>query len=524
MSQLIESGITCLGDFIEHSLKEFSNKPAFSCMGQTLSFKDIDEKSHALACWLQQHSGLQAGDRIIIQLPNIIQYPVAAYGALRAGLVLVNTNPQYTPKEMAHQFKDSGAKAIITLTDLLPKLDAIKSTTNIETVLICDPLDFINTDYTENEPASCIRLNQAIEQGLLLTLQKRINTQLDDTCILQYTGGTTGVSKGAQLSHRNILSNAAQAMERMGDNTIKGEEVIICPLPIYHIYAFTVNIINFFSHGALNVLIPNPNDIPTFIHSIKPFKFTGFSGINTLFVALCQSDDFKALDFSSLKITFSGGTALTSDAQTVWKKVTGCSIAEGYGLSETAPVLCCNKPGEEQLGTVGPALTQTQLQIWNDKDQPVPQGDAGQIVVKGPQVMKGYWNLPEETEQAIVNGFFKTGDIGIMLNNGNIKIVDRLKDMIIVSGFNVYPNEIEDVLTRHENIIEAAVVSEPDDKTGECVCAYLVVNQPIAEQKIVEFCSRYLTRYKIPKKISFLNTLPRSTVGKILRKELRNSA
>ncbi len=519
MSQLIDSSITCLGDFIESSLKKFSAKPAFSCLGQTLTFDDIDKKSHDLACWLQQCSGLQAGDRIVIQLPNISQYPVAAYAALRAGLVLVNTNPLYTPTEMAHQFKDSGAKAIITLQDLLPKLEAIQAQTNIETVIICNPSDFISNAIVEH--AGCISLNQAIINGSLLTLKKRTNTSLEDTCVLQYTGGTTGVSKGAELSHKNILSNAAQSMERLGGNSVEGQEVIICPLPVYHIYAFTVNLVNFFSTGNLNVLIPNPNDLNGFVATLKQFKFTGFAGINTLFVGLCSHPEFKQLDFSNLKLTLSGGTALTSDAMKVWKQVTGSAIAEGYGLSETAPVLCCNKPGLEQLGTVGPAVIGTDIQIWNDKDEAVALGEEGQIVAKGPQVMKGYWNRPQATQEAIVNGYFKTGDIGKILENGSIKIVDRLKDMIIVSGFNVYPNEVEDTLTRHPNIIEAAVVAQPHIKTGECVCAFLQVNSPLTEQEVINFCKETLTPYKVPKKVFFMDALPKSSVGKILRKDLR---
>ena len=519
MNQLIDQGINSLGDFIEQSLSQYADHEAYSCLGQTLTFAQIDEKSRALACWLQQLSGLQPGDRIVIQLPNIIQYPVAAYAALRAGLVLVNTNPMYTPQEMAHQFKDSGAKAIITLKDLLPKLNAVKAATDIETVLVCNPTDFISNDNTASK--DCINLNQAIADGSILTLQARKNNQLDDTCVLQYTGGTTGVSKGAELTHANILSNAAQTKDRRSEKAVNGKDIIICPLPLYHIYAFNVNMVSFFSSGNLNILIPNPADLSGFVASIKPFKFTGFAGINTLFVGLCMNDEFKQLDFSSLKFTFAGGAALTSDAVTAWKTVTGGTITEGYGLSETAPVLCANKPGHEELGTVGAPLKGTEIQIWNDKNQPVAPGEEGEIVAKGPQVMKGYWGRPADTQKSIVNGFFKTGDVGKMLDNGFIKIVDRLKDMIIVSGFNVYPNEVEDVLTRHPNISEAAVISQQDAKTGESVCAYIVVNQQIETDEIISHCREYLTRYKVPKKIVFMESLPKSTVGKILRKDLR---
>ncbi len=519
MSQIIEQGINNLGDFLEHRLSLYADLPAYSCMGQTLTFNDIDNKSRDLASWLQQVSGLQAGDRIIIQLPNIIQYPVAAYAALRAGLVLVNTNPMYTPQEMLHQFNDSGAKAIFTLKDLLPKLNTIKANTCLEKVLVCDPTDFITQDTTPVD--NCINLNQAITDGAALTLQPRPNSQLDDTCVLQYTGGTTGVSKGAELTHRNILSNAAQNLDRLGDKCSQGNEIFICPLPLYHIYAFCINMMVFFSRGNLNVLIPNPRDMDAFIGAIKPFKFTGFSGINTLFVGLCATDNFKQLDFSALKLTISGGSALTSDAVRVWDETTGCSISEGYGLSETAPVLCLNEPGNEQVGTVGTAVLATDIQIWDAKDQRVAQGEEGQIVAKGPQVMKGYWNMPQETQKVMSNGFFKTGDIGKILDSGAIKIVDRLKDMIIVSGFNVYPNEVEEVLTRHPDITEAAVVGQPDDRSGESVCAYIAVNKPLSTEDIIVHCREELTAYKVPKEIFILDELPKSTVGKILRRELR---
>ena len=519
MNELIASGINNLGDFIEDALSKYADNPAFSCLGQTLSFFELDSRSRALACWLQQESGLKPGDRIVIQLPNITQYPIAAYAALRAGLVLVNTNPLYTPKEMRHQFKDSGAKAIITLQDLLPKLEKVKADTDIETVIFCNPGDLISHD--KQELAGCVNFNLAMAKGVNLTLNKRANIHLDDTCVLQYTGGTTGVSKGAELSHRNILSNAAQTLNGLGDTCSEGKEIFVCPLPLYHIYAFTVNMMVFFSRGNLNVLIPNPRDMDAFIGAIKPFKFTGFSGINTLFVGLCATDNFKQLDFSALKLTISGGSALTSDAVRAWDETTGCSISEGYGLSETAPVLCLNEPGNEQVGTVGTAVLATDIQIWDAKDQRVAQGEEGQIVAKGPQVMKGYWNMPQETQKVMSNGFFKTGDIGKILHTGAIKIVDRLKDMIIVSGFNVYPNEVEEVLTRHPDITEAAVVGQPDDRSGESVCAYIAVNKPLSTEDIIVHCREELTAYKVPKEIFILDELPKSTVGKILRRELR---
>ncbi len=521
MSELIDSGINNLGDFIEDSLAMYSDKAAFSCQGQTLTYQEIEVKSRALACWFQQESGLQPGDRIVIQLPNIIQYPIAAYAALRAGLVVVNTNPLYTPKEMLHQFKDSGAKAIVTLQDLLPKLKQVLADTKIEKVVLCsaDDLSHPKKAYVE-ATGKLISLTQALQVGATLTLKPRKNINLDDTCVLQYTGGTTGVSKGAELTHSNLISNARQTMGIFSGG-FSDQEIFVCPLPLYHIYAFAVNMMSLFSRGVHNVLIPNPRDMTAFVDGIKPFKFTGFSGINTLFVGLCMSPEFKALDFSNFKYTLSGGSTLTTDAVTAWKKVTGCSISEGYGLSETASVVCLNEPGKELVGTVGKPVLKTDIQIWDDQDQPVAQGEEGQIVLKGPQVMKGYWNMPEETQQAIINGYFKTGDVGKILDDGFVKIVDRLKDMIIVSGFNVYPNEVEEVLTRHPAILEAAVVGQGDDKTGERVCAYITVSSEVSSEDVVRHCREELTNYKVPKRVFFLDELPKSTVGKILRRELR---
>jgi len=519
MSKLIANDIKNVGDFIEQTCTKYADKKAFSCFGETLTFAEVEKKTRAFACWLQQCTELEPGDRIVIQLPNISLYPIAAYGALRAGLILVNTNPLYTCQEMRHQFKDSGALAIVTLDSLLPKLKEVIKDTNINTVVTCQAQDLKSQNYLA--PDNHTSLIQAINMGSELTLKERVNINLKNTCVLQYTGGTTGVSKGAELTHENLLSNAAQTMERIGSRCQESEEIFVCPLPLYHIYAFTVNMLTFFSHGNLNVLIPNPRDIEAFVTAIKPFKFTGFSGINTLFVGLCQSPEFKNLDFSSLKFTMSGGSALTSGALGVWKEVTGCSISEGYGLSETSPVLCINQPGKEVLGTVGKPLLATDIRIWDEKNRTVEHGHTGQVVAKGPQVMKGYWNMPEETKKAIVRGYFRTGDIGQVEDDGSIRIVDRLKDMIIVSGFNVYPNEIEDVLASHPCIIEAAVIGRDDDKTGECVCAFIVLNEGMSVDQVREHCRESLTAYKVPKQVTFLTELPKSTVGKVLRRELR---
>ena len=516
---LIHKNIKNMGDFIEYSLAKYPDNPAFHCFYQTMTFKEIDQKSYQLACWLQQQSGLVQGDRIIIQLPNIIQYPIAAYAALRAGLVLVNSNPQYTPREMQHQFKDSGAKALITLDSLLDNYVLIAEQTDIITVISTQPMDLAQPNIYQ--PKVGTSLLDAINAGESLSLQPR-TSQLSDICILQYTGGTTGVAKGACLTHRGVLSNSAQTYHRIEQRCVDSEEIFICPLPLYHIYAFVVNMVMLFSHGNLNVLIPNPRDIDTFVDTMKSFKFTGLSGLNTLFIALSQNEEFHNIDFSALKLTISGGSALSLPVEKTWQKITGCSVTEGYGLSETSPVVCFNQPGNEQIGSIGKPLISTEVEIWDEHDHSLPDGEEGQIVVRGPQVMAGYWNMPQETALVMSNdGFFKTGDIGIKRQNGCIKIVDRLKDMIIVSGFNVYPNEIEEVLMEHPDVVESAVIGREDSRTGEKVCAYITVNADVDIEELFSWARSLLTPYKVPKMITVVDMLPKSTVGKILRRELR---
>ncbi|WP_299599361.1 AMP-binding protein [uncultured Microbulbifer sp.] len=508
-----------LADYIGRCLKRFHDKPAYHCLGQTLTFGEIEEKSLHLARWLQHHCGLEAGDRIAIQLPNITQYPIAAYAALRAGLVVVNTNPLYTPREMQHQFSDSGAKALVILADFVDKFEEIKSSTQIEHVLVTGPADLLGKAVPA--PAGYYGFVDALERGSLCGDLVESTATREDIAVLQYTGGTTGVAKGASLTHANLLANTDQMLQRILQRGNEGEEIFVCPLPLYHIYAFTVNMLTFFGMGSLNVLIPNPRDIDGFVKMIAPFRFTGLAGLNTLFVGLCRHPEFKQLDFSALKMTFSGGTALTSSAAELWHQVTGCAVTEGWGLSETSPVICLNEFDREEIGTVGPVLENTEVQVWDEQGNPVSQGESGELVVRGPQVMQGYWNRPEATAEVMRDGFFRTGDVGLIQDNGNIRIVDRLKDMIIVSGFNVYPNEVEDVLCRHPQVIEAAVIGVPSEQTGEAVCAHLVVDGEINEQEVIDFCRTQLTAYKVPKQIVIQSELPKSTVGKILRRELR---
>lgn len=511
--------VNSLADLIENSLVKHAQKPAFHCLGQTLTFSDIDKKSYALALWLQQQSGLEPGDRIVIQLPNLIQYPIAAYAALRAGLVLVNTNPLYTTREMQHQFNDSGAKAIIILADFYPKLADIQSQTQIKTVIITQAADLLPSAPTAPAPEGTHQLLDILNTSNTTLLAPRLNQALSDVCVLQYTGGTTGVSKGAMLTNDNIISNAQQTAPRLGIDQELGGDIFVCPLPLYHIYAFTVNMVMLACSGNLNILIPNPRDLEAFIAAIKPFKFTGFAGLNTLFVGLCSQPEFHKLDFSALKFTISGGTALTQSAADVWMDVTGCSIAEGYGLSETSPVLCMNEPGNEVVGTVGLPLPNTIIKFIDADGADVTEGE---LVAKGAQVMKGYWQREDETAKCMTaDGFFRTGDIGHALPSGHIKIVDRLKDMIIVSGFNVYPNEVEQVITQHPSIVEAAVVGEACEHSGEKILAYVTIQNDVSESELIAYCKEYLTAYKVPKKVIIVDELPKSTVGKILRRELR---
>ncbi|RDV28918.1 long-chain fatty acid--CoA ligase [Alteromonas aestuariivivens] len=508
-----------LNHFLNRAFERHSQRPAFSCLGQTLTFGQIDQKASDLAAYFQS-LGLQPGDRIAIQLPNLIQYPIAVYAALRAGLIIVNTNPLYTPREMLHQFNDSGAKAIVILEDLVEKLEGILPQTGIEHIVVTRATDLLFAD-TSASPGLGVAFNQALALGGAVPLTPA-ESQLDDLAALQYTGGTTGVSKGAQLTHRNLIANAIQTADVLGDCCREAKEVFVCPLPLYHIYAFLVSTVIFASRGNHSILIPNPRDISGSIEALRPHRITGFAGLNTLFVGLCSSPEFKQLDFSQFRLTISGGTALTSTAAELWQSITGCMVCEGYGLSETSPVLALNQPGDQQIGSVGRAVENTDIQFWDDNDQPVADGQAGQLVAKGPQVMKGYWQMPEETAKALTaEGYFKTGDVGLRLPDGRIKIIDRLKDMIIVSGFNVYPNEVEEVLVKHPTVLEAAVIGEADERSGEKVIAYVTPRGEANEATLIEFCRQQLTGYKVPKTVRIVEELPKSSVGKILRRELR---
>lgn len=519
---------------------KFADRPAFTCLGQTITYAELNEKSAAFAAYLQNETSLQAGDRIAVQLPNILQYPIVVFGAMRAGMVVVNTNPLYTEREMEHQFNDSGAKALVVLANMASKAEAVLPNTGIKHVIVTQVGDMhglvkrtlINTviKHVKKEvPAfnivGSVPLRTALAKGAGKTFTP-VKTTRDDVAVLQYTGGTTGVAKGAMLTNRNLVANMMQCRGLFTMVLEEGKETAIAPLPLYHIYAFTVHCMVLLQTGNHSVLIPNPRDIPGFIKTLQQYKFSTFAGLNTLFVALCGQKEFCDLDFSELKLTVSGGMALTKDAADQWKEVTGCEIAEGFGMTETSPVVSFNPPGHVQLGTIGMPVSGTMCKVIDEDGNDQGIGNPGELCVKGPQVMKGYWQRPEATAETIdEDGWLKTGDVAVIQEDGYMKIVDRKKDMIIVSGFNVYPNEVEDVVVAHPDVVEAAAVGVPDPKSSEAVKVFLVSsNEDLTASDVINWCRERLTAYKVPRHIEFRDELPKTNVGKILRRELRDEA
>ncbi|CAG4989590.1 Long-chain-fatty-acid--CoA ligase [Dyadobacter sp. CECT 9275] len=534
-----------LVDLIETGFRDYASQPAYTNMGKEISFSQLDRYSQHFAAYLQ-HMGLKAGDRIAIQMPNLIQYPIVMMGALRAGLVIVNTNPLYTPREMVHQFKDSGAKAIVILANFAANLEKIIADTGIEHVIITqvgDMLGFpkkllVNTvvKYVR-KMVPAYHISKAVSFGEALSIgagstYKRPHVSGLDLAFIQYTGGTTGVSKGAMLTHRNLIANVEATnewlMSKMRNSDHTGQLVLATPLPLYHVFALTINGLCGIKWGALNVLIHNPRDIPGFVKELKKFRINIFPGLNTLFNGLLNNEDFKDVDFSGLKISIAGGMALQKIVAEKWEKVTGCPLVEGYGLSETSPVLSVNPlNGKHKPGTIGVPFPSTEMRILREDDTWANVGERGEICARGPQVMLGYFNRPDETAKVILEDesgrWFKTGDIGIQDEDGFFKIVDRKKDMILVSGFNVYPNEIEDVVAQCPGVLEVACVGMPDEKTGEMVKVFIVKKDPaLSEEDVRAYCRQNLTGYKCPKKIEFRNELPKTNVGKILRRALRD--
>ncbi len=525
-------------DVFEKAFVKFKTLPAFANMGRMLSYHEVDYLSRDFAAYLQKVCGLKKGDRIAIQMPNLLQYPVVMMGALRAGLIVVNTNPLYTQREMEHQFNDSGAKAIVILANFAHNLAAIIQNTKIEHVVVTEIGDMmpfpkrliVNSvvKYVKKMvPAFHLpkakSYNEALKLGSDLKFDP-VDIGPEDVAFLQYTGGTTGVSKGAMLTNRNLVANMQQISGVMVPLIREKEEVVVTALPLYHIFCLTVNCMAFMKVGALSILITNPKDIKAYVKEISQYKFTVMTGVNTLYNALLHNAEFVKLDFSKLKVAVGGGMAVQQAVSDKWKSVTGSHIVEGYGLTESSPLLTVNPiDGSGKVGTIGIPAPSTLVKIVKEDGTEAPVGEPGEVWGKGPQIMKGYWQRPEETAKVITSdGWLKTGDIGIMLPDGYFKIVDRIKDMILVSGFNVYPNEIEDVVAKHPGVLEVAAIGIPDEKSGEAVKIVVVKKDPnLSKEDLIKHCRENLTGYKIPRHVEFRTDLPKSNVGKILRRELR---
>ncbi|MGE0631349.1 MAG: AMP-binding protein [Pseudobdellovibrionaceae bacterium] len=527
-------------EVFDEAIRKYGNATAFTNLGFDLSFAELDKKSADFASFLQNELKLKKGDRIAIQMPNCLQFPIALFGAIRAGLVVVNTNPLYTAREMKYQFNDSGTKAVVILANFAHLLEQVLKDTPVESVIVTELGDMLPAPkkWIVNAVVKHVKkmvppfhlphaykFNQALKIGSTAPFKPQ-NLTLKDLAFLQYTGGTTGVSKGAMLTHGNICANMLQIAAWIGPVVKEGQEMIITALPMYHIFSLTVNCLFFMNYGAHNILITNPKDIPAFIKDMKKYKFTCMSGVNTLFNALMNHADFGTIDFKQVKVTVAGGMALQTAVANRWKEKTKSLIVEGYGLTETSPVAAVNPlDGTDRVGTIGLPIPNTEMKIIDDNGKELNVGDVGEICIRGPQVMQGYWQKPEETANVMTaDGYFKTGDIATIQEGGFFKIVDRKKDMILVSGFNVYPNEVEDVVATLPGIAEVAAVGIPDERSGEVVKLFVVKKDPaLTDQQIIAHCKAQLTGYKVPKSVEFRTELPKTNVGKILRRALRDS-
>jgi long-chain acyl-CoA synthetase len=530
-----------LVELLEESFAKFSDRKAFICMDKSISYRDLDEMSQALAAYLQS-KGLQKGARVALMMPNVLQYPISTAAVLRAGYSVVNVNPLYTPRELEHQLKDSGAEAIVVLENFATTVQQVIARTAVKHVIVGSMGDLLGFKgvivnlvlrrVKKMVPAfsipGAVTFNDAIAAGRGLKFTKPVIGR-EDVAFLQYTGGTTGVSKGATLVHRNVLANVLQNDAWLQPALKKPPHIeqlfIVCALPLYHIFALTACFLLAMRAGGVNLLIPNPRDMQGFIKELGKYQVNSFPAVNTLYNGLLNSPGFDKLDFSKLKTSFGGGMATQKPVADKWLKVTGCPLSEGYGLSETSPTLTCNPADTDKFsGSIGLPVPSTYLSIRDDDGNELPLGEAGEICAKGPQVMAGYWNRPEETANVMTaDGYFRTGDIGVMTADGYTKIVDRKKDMILVSGFNVYPNEIEEVIASHPGVLECAVIGVQDAKSGEAVKAFIVKKDPlVTPEDIIKYCSTQLTGYKVPKQIEFRTDLPKTNVGKILRRELRD--
>lgn len=526
-------------ELFEESVKKFGTAVAYECMGKTLTFQELDRLSAQFANYLILELKLSKGSRVAIQMPNVLQYPVAMFGALRAGMVVVNTNPLYTPSEMKHQFNDSGADVIVIVANFASNLEKIRTDIQAKHVILTELGDLLGglkgsivnlvvKHVKKMVPAyhlpGAVSFKKALSLGANHNFKKVAST-LDEPAFLQYTGGTTGVSKGAELTHGNIVANMQQISAWMKPKLVENQEIVITALPLYHIFALTVNCLAMLKIGAHNVLITNPRDMKAFIGDLAKKRFTLITGVNTLFNGLLNQEAFGKLDFSGLKIAVGGGMAVQKATAEKWKEVTGVPLAEGYGLTETSPVAICNPiDGTERIGTIGMPLPNTEVMIADDAGNPVALGERGEIFIKGPQVMKGYWNRQEETALVMQGDWFKSGDIGVMDADGFTKIVDRKKEMILVSGFNVYPNEVEDAIASCPGVLEVGVIGMPDPKSTEKVVAYVVKkDQALTQEKVIAHCKEFLTNYKVPKEVYFTDELPKTNVGKILRRKIKEA-
>jgi long-chain acyl-CoA synthetase len=525
-------------EVFEESCKKFNHLNAFANLGYVMSFAELEAKARDFAAYLQKDLGLKKGDRVAVMMPNLLQYPVALFGILQAGLTVVNVNPMYTPRELEHQMNDSGAKVIVIVANFAHVLAEVIEKTGLEKVIVTEIGDllpfpksllvnfvikYVKKMVPAYELPGAIKFNSALTAGHKQTLDP-VQISGDDLAFLQYTGGTTGVAKGAMLTHRNMVANMEQISAAVGPTIEEGQEIIITALPLYHIFCLTVNCMAFMKHGGLNVLITNPRDMPAFVEELKKWRFTAISGVNTLFNGLINTPGFSELDFSALKLVAGGGMAVQKAVAEKWQQITGAFILEGYGLTESSPVVCMNPVDLAGFsGSIGLPVPSTDVSLRDENNVEVPLGEPGELCVKGPQVMLGYWQRPDETDKTIKEGWLLTGDIATVDEQGFFRIVDRKKDMILVSGFNVFPNEIEDVVAHHEGVLECACIGVADDKSGEAVKVFVVAKPGVnlTADDIREFCKKELTGYKLPKHIEFREELPKSNVGKILRRELR---
>jgi len=525
-----------LVEIIDETLKKYGDKPAFACMGAEMSFKELDDYSTAFGAYLISR-GLEPGDKIALMMPNLLQYPIALFGALRAGLIVVNTNPLYTPREMKHQFVDSEAKAIVIAENFCKNLEQIIDHTTIKTVITTSigamlgsikgsMVNFMVRNVKRMVPdytiPNTVTFKEAMKDGKKFKIPYR-KSNPEDVILLQYTGGTTGVSKGAMLTNRNLVANMQQIRSVLLTSLEEGKEVCLSPLPMYHIFAFTVNCLALLSLGNMSILIPNPRDLSTIVKAWKAYPVSIMTGVNTLYNALLNHKPFTEVDFSQMKASIAGGMAMKMTVAKSWQELTKAPLSEGYGLTETSPVATINPiDGSGRIGTIGMPAPSTDMRIVDDQGAVLPAEEVGEIQIKGPQVMKGYFNRPEETAAVFHGEWFSTGDIAKMSADGFFQIVDRKKDMILVSGFNVYPNEIEEVLSGHPKILDVAAIGVPDEKSGEVVKVFIVKKEKsLKEAEVIAFCKEQLTGYKVPKQVAFRDDLPKSNVGKILRRELR---